>query len=137
MLDINGDDLTQARNFGHEGLHGGRQQVVQESRVERVLLMPQPAITWHGALDIKAVGLALIEHGQKAQIKHEQGMRKQKAAQVRDVGVAFTEFEEQDFEVGGLRMRFGSGPSAVRSAGKNQAPIEQGKKAALALPTRD
>src|SRR5258706_10185519 len=109
------------------------EQSLKVSVIERALFLPQPAITGQGAPDIKAIGLGGIQDGREAQFEHEQGMFEQEGVQLGDVGFAFAQLDEEGFDVGGFRMGRWTGPSALRVTIGKLAPVEEGKKGAVAL----
>ena len=61
--DNEGYCFAQARDYLAQGLDGGNEQGLQQRLREGALFLGEPASGGHGALDIKAVGLADIEHG--------------------------------------------------------------------------
>src|SRR6266516_2035130 len=117
-------------------MNGGLKEVLQQAVMEGVLLVAQPAITGKGVLDIEAIRFALVKDRMKAQLKHKEGMFKQIAAQLRDVIMMFTDFDQERFDVGGLWVsRLASFGGTCRGR-KNPLPVQQGKEGTVALNNR-
>jgi hypothetical protein len=137
VLDIKSYRFPQAGDFLLQRLNGLHQQALQEGLIEVLQLGTQPAVTGHGALDIKAVrggdGYGSRGPRAKAQFKHEPGMPQQKEAQLGAVDETFGEADEKGLEVStaGMRTRTAFGMSCILLI--DVGPIEVGKESAIVL----
>ena len=131
--DIEGHGFAQARDFLTQSLDGGDEQGLQHGLREGTLFLGEPASRGHGALDIKAVGLAAIEHGTKAQLEHEEGMLHQVAAQLGTMLEPFLDFEQQCLDIGAVGMGTLARLGRLKQRLRYRAPIEEGEEAAEAL----
>ena len=97
----------------------------------------QPAIAGDGASDIEAVrrvgGFFGGSVGAKPQFQHQPGVLQQKGAQLRAVGFAFAQADEERFEVSVLGMGTRATLVARCVLLIDLVPIEEGKESAVVL----
>jgi len=132
MLDVEGDRFAQAGDLFVERAHGPAQQRVERRVVEVLLPVAQPTVARDRVLHIEAIGLRRVGHGPETDLQHEEGMLDQERAQFGDVLLPLAEFDQQRLDVGGRRVRHGTGPRARRPWCRDRVPVQMGEEGAVA-----
>lgn len=99
-------------------------------------LLAEPEVTGNGLFEEKAVGGIRGEFESEAHLDDEQRMREQETAQVGGVAEAFTDADEQGFEVGTQGMSRPPTSRTRNTPALDERPIEQRKEGAIVLDNR-
>lgn len=102
VLDIKGNDFTEAGNVGLQGLNGSSEQILEKSPVKLVELFAEPRTTGQRVLDIESIGFGQVKHERKAQCNGKQRMVDEKGAEVGGGDEPFADADQEGFEGNGF-----------------------------------
>jgi hypothetical protein len=127
VLDIEGDDFTEARDLCLQSGDRGSQQILEQATIQLTQFLAKPIAGRKGGIDIKAVVGVWIKLEMEAQFDDEQRMFDQ----------AFFHAEQEGFKVSGQRMAVGAITRRTEgSPAVNHGPIEERKEGAVLLDKR-
>jgi hypothetical protein len=109
----------------------GLQKGLQERLIELAKLLAQPKLARQGLFEVKSIGSRRIEDQAKAQLDDEQGMPKEKTAQLSSEGHPFANANKEGFEVGAHWMGRASARGTLGFPLFNDRPVEQSKEGAV------
>ncbi|HEY1351147.1 MAG TPA: hypothetical protein VGF67_16125 [Ktedonobacteraceae bacterium] len=104
---------------------------MEQGAVTGAQLLAQPEVAGQGLLNIKAIRLAGIKHEAKAELDDQQRMAQQKTAQLSGGKHAFTETDQEGFQIGAFRMSWAATRGMLGLPLLDHRPVEQGKEGTI------